>query len=143
MTTIAFRDGILAADSRETDESITLNNTCKKVFKLKDGSLFGGAGKAEDVSRLESALKKGFSLPTLDEVSGLLIDTKGRIWLYEGNIWQRVKSKYYAIGSGNAFALAAMDAGATAIEAVRIGIKRDPYSGGRVSSVKLSSKRSK
>ena len=145
MTTIAYRNGVLAGDGRETsigdDESaVVLTDNCIKVFKLKDGRLFGGSRGSEDITRLHQALIKNAPLPKLEDVNGLLIDRKGRIWLYEGTIWQPIKSKYYAVGSGSVFALGALDQGATAIEAVRIGARRDPYSGGKISYVRLSRK---
>lgn len=142
MTTIAYRNGILAGDGRETnisdDESaVVLTDKCTKVFRLDDGRLYGGSRGSEDITRLHQALMKKAPLPKLDDINALLIDTHGRIWLYEGSIWQPIKARYYAVGSGSVFAIGAMDAGASAIEAVRIGIKRDPYSGGKVSHVRL------
>lgn len=143
MTTIAYRNGVLAGDGRETcqndDQSsfTILDDKSRKVFKLKNGCLFGGAHGSEDILRLQHALVKGKKPPPLDDVAGLLIDPDGRIWLYEGHIWQRVRKKYYAIGSGSLFAFAAMDAGADALLATKIGANRDPYSGGKIRSVRL------
>jgi hypothetical protein len=143
MTTIAYRAGVLAGDGRETmqnDEHTSwykLTDKCVKVFKLKDGRLFGGAHGSEDIVRLHQALIKNQPPPKLEDIAGLLVDLRGRVWLYEGNIWQPVKQKYYAIGSGGEFALAAMDAGAGAVEAVRIAIGRDLWSGGKVTYVRL------
>jgi ATP-dependent protease HslVU (ClpYQ) peptidase subunit len=42
----------------------------------------------------------------------------------------------YAIGSGAAFAMGAMDAGATAKEAVKIAC-RDVYTGGKIRTYKI------
>jgi hypothetical protein len=145
MTTIAYRDGVLAGDSYETmvadalqnESAITITHNCRKVFRLPNGELFGASRGSEDIERLYRALMKGLPPPKLEDINAIRIDRKGRVWYYEGNIWQHVKARYYAVGSGSVFALAAMDAGATAIEAVRIGIKRDPYSGGRVTHVRL------
>lgn len=146
MTTIAYRAGIMAGDGRETIQNdehsswYTLQNACRKVIKLKDGSIFGGAHGSESIARLEDALRKGLHPPKLEDIAGLLVDPKGRMWLYEGNVWQRVKGRYYAVGSGSIIAFAAMDAGATAIEAVTIAARRDPFSGGKVTAVRLKRK---
>jgi hypothetical protein len=134
---------VLAGDGRETaiaeDESpMVLNDRCRKVFKLPDGQLFGASKGSEDGTRLYEALTKKLPPPKLECVNALRIDLKGRIWLYEGNIWQRITIPYYAIGSGSIFAMAAMDAGASAIEAAKIGAKRDVYSGGKVTFVRLA-----
>jgi hypothetical protein len=147
MTTIAYRDGIMAGDGRETIQNddhsswYTLQDRCRKVIKLKDGRLFGGAHGSESIVRLEDALRKGLHPPKLEDIAGLLVDTKGHMWLFEGNIWQRVKGRYYSVGSGSIIAFAAMDAGATAIEAVTIAARRDPFSGGKVTAVRLSKRR--
>ena len=44
MTTIAYRDGIMAADSLETRKDFKDNQNCKKVWRLRDDSLFAYAG---------------------------------------------------------------------------------------------------
>lgn len=143
LTTIAYRDGVMAGDGRETiiseDESpVVARDNCIKVFKLPDGRLFGASRGCEDIERLHQSLLKGLPPPKLDDVNGLLVDHKGRMWLYEGTIWQRIPLAYYGVGSGSIFAVAAMDAGASAVEACKIGAKRDPYSGGKITAVRLS-----
>jgi hypothetical protein len=143
MTTVCYRAGVLAGDGRETiledrESSYIDNDHSIKVFKLKDGRLFGASKTSESILRLHEALIKGHPSPKLEDVNGLLIDRRGRIWFFEGTMWYQIKGrKYYAIGSGARFAIPAMDAGASAIEAVKIGIKRDPYSGGKVTAVRL------
>lgn len=143
MTTIAYRAGVMVGDGRETvigdgESPVILRDNTVKVVKLPDGSLFGGAHSSEDISRLQKALTSNEPLPELDDIAGLRIDPKGRMWLYEGRVWQPLRGlEYFAIGSGSVFALAAMDAGVSALDAVKIAVKRDPYSGGKVTIVKL------
>jgi len=142
MTTICYRDGVIAGDSRETiieDRESTYidNDVSVKVFRLKDGRLFGASKASESCSRLHESLIKGFGPPKLEDINGLLIDLKGRIWFFEGVQWRQLNQKYYAIGSGARFAMPAMDAGASAVLACKIGIKRDPYSGGKVTALRL------
>lgn len=142
MTTIVYRDGVLAGDGRETAEAdkgstIVVRDNDVKVFKLPDGSLFGASDGSEDIVRLHEALMKGNPAPKLEHVTGLRIDLNRRIWLYEGNVWQRIRASYYAIGTGSLFAFPALDAGASATKACKIGSYRDPYSGGTITSVRL------
>ena len=144
MTTIVYRDGCLAGDGRETiieehESSMVDNDVCVKVFRLEDGRLFGASKTSENCYRLHESLVKGHPTPKLldDDINGLLIDLKGRIWFYEGYMWRQIKQPYYAIGSGARFAIPALDAGASAILACKIGMKRDPFSGGKLTSVKL------
>ncbi len=142
MTTIAYRDGIIAGDGRETDVdnkdcTFVLRDNLVKVHRLKDGRLFGSAGGSEEGIRLLIALQNNQPMPKLEEIAGLLIDTKGKIWVYEGHLWQPAYEKYYAVGTGACMAFAAMDAGASAVKAVTIAKNRDPFSGGKVTSLKL------
>lgn len=145
MTTIVYRDGVMAADGKETlqnDEHssyYTLRLDCIKVWKLKDGSLFGAAHMSESIERLKDALMKGLPPPKLEDICGLRVDTRRRMWVYEGNIWQPIQGKhrYYAIGSGAIIAFGALDAGADARTACKIAAARDPYSGGKIHTVKL------
>jgi hypothetical protein len=147
MTTIVYRAGVLAGEGRETiqnDEHSSyyiLRDDCIKVWRLKDGSLFGAAHGSEDIERLRLALVNKVTPPKLEDVCGLRVDPKGRMWVYEGNIWQRQYGKYYAVGSGSILAFAALDAGADAIMACKIAAKRDPYSGGKVTAVRLSKRK--
>jgi hypothetical protein len=133
----------LAGEGRETQQNddgsswFTLRDDCTKVFKLKGGQLFGGSHSSEDIERLYQSLIKNQPPPKLEDIAGLLINQRGHIMLYEGNIWQRIKMPYYAIGSGSIIAFGALDAGASALEAVRIACRRDPWSGGKISSVRL------
>lgn len=146
MTTIAVRGNIMASDSRETvcddgETAYVVNNKCKKIWRVSSGRILGCAHGSEDGIRLMLALKKNQPPPKLDAVVGVLLNTDGSVELYEGNIWQKVSGDYYAVGSGALAALGAMDAGATAVEAVKIAIDRDPFSGGRLQVLKLRRKR--
>ena len=146
MTTIAYKDRVMAADSRETsicdgESPMVLNDDCTKIFKLSDGSLFGASRGSEEIERLHQSLVDNLPPPKLEDINGLLVKPDETIWLYEGNIWQKIRQTYYAVGSGSLFAFAAMDAGASAIEAAEIGAKRDPYSGGKVIHLRLRSKK--
>lgn len=145
MTTIVYRDGVMAGDGTETnyregETCAILTRNCIKVWRLPNGELFGASSGSEDIERLRIALVKGLPAPKLDDVNGLRVDLKGRIWLYEGNIWQRVGARegYYSVGSGSVFAFALLKAGHGAVETCKIAKELDPYSGGKVTVVKLA-----
>lgn len=144
MTTIAYRAGWLVGDGRETNQNdedsswYKVRDNCVKVFRLPDGSLFGAAHSSEDIQRLTDALLEGKPPPKLEDVAGLRIDTRRRMWLYEGNIWQPLTGmEFYAVGSGAIHALAAMKAGASARQAVEIACDSDLWSGGKITALKL------
>lgn len=137
----------MAGDGRETCQNddnasyAVLQDDCVKVYKI-NGKLFGAAHSSEDIERLYRRLmkvkaKKKKVHIKCEDIFAMLVDKKGRIWVYEGRIWQRMPKPYFSVGSGSVFALAAMDAGATAEEAVKIAKGRDPFSGGLVTTVKL------
>jgi ATP-dependent protease HslVU (ClpYQ) peptidase subunit len=138
MTTLAYRDGELATDSRITSGDMIISDTRKKVHRLRDGSILAWSGSVQQAELLLRAMRKtGTKIPKLDDISALHLRTDGTLWEYEGEAWVKQDPGYYATGSGSAYAFAAMDAGASAKEAVRIAIKRDAASGGRVQSLKL------
>lgn len=138
MTTIAWRDGVLAGDGRITIENDIVTDTQRKVSVI-GGYLFGWCGTVEQAEIMRRHLvkdKKG--LPKLEGITCILVEPNGTPHIYEGNIWNKISRKqYHAIGSGAVCALSAMDAGASAKEAVKIAIKRNVSTGGRVTSVSL------
>jgi 20S proteasome alpha/beta subunit len=139
VTTIAFRDGELATDSRITAGDMIVSDKRTKVHRLRDGSLMAWAGAVQDAELLLRAMRKTSNAPhpKLQDISALHLRVDGSLWEYEGEAWVKQDPGYYATGSGSPYAFAAMDAGATAKEAIRIAIKRDANSGGKVQSLKL------
>lgn len=141
MTTIAYRDGVLAGDSRVSCGDMVVDNKAVKVHRIRGNRLLGWAGKVEDAERLKLALRKKETPPAnldVDAIMVHMVNGAPMIQLFEGNLWVTQKGQpYYAIGSGAPYALGAMDAGATAQEAASIGSKRDVASGGKIRSVRF------
>jgi ATP-dependent protease HslVU (ClpYQ) peptidase subunit len=137
MTTLAYKDGVLASDSLTTNGD-TKNGDTQKVFKLPDGRLIGICGSVENGLVLVQALKGGAEKPPkLADVEALLVDTNGSVYRYEGKLFRKLRTKYIAGGSGMDYALSALWMGADAVKAVRAGIYFDKNSGGRVQKVCL------
>lgn len=140
MTTLAYRDLELATDSRVTAGDMIISDRRKKVHRLRDGSIVAWSGSVQQAELLLRAMRrKGAKTPALTDISALHLRADGSLWEYEGEAWVKQDPGYYATGSGSPYAFAAMDAGASAKEAIRISIKRDANSGGRVQSLKLRS----
>jgi len=139
VTTIAYRDGILAADSLVTLGDTKVHGSFQKIRRIDD-YLIGTAGGVADSERFIQWLKAGGE----DECpkgsySALIIDPRGRLREIEsGSLLPRPRNaKFAAIGSGAPYAIAAMWAGATAIEAVKIAAKIDTSTGLPVKSLKI------
>jgi len=147
MTVIAYRAGIIAGDGRETmqntpDESwFKIRDNCVKVFRLKDGSLFGAAHGSEDIEILFRHLRENPDRedmpPGLEDIIAMRVMPDGRVLSSEGGIWVPTHLEYWAIGSGGLAALCAMDAGASAERAVQIACERDLWCGGKITTLKL------
>lgn len=128
MTTIAYKDGILAADTLVTGGNTRLGHA-KKIHRLSGGRLFAAAGTVDDTERLLLSLQNKRNPPELEDVQGILVERDGSWWLYEGSVWFRYDADHITLGSGSDIATGAMDAGATAEQAVLIACKRDVGSG--------------
>ncbi len=128
MTIIAYRDGVLAADSCVTDGFVT------RGMKLhrKSGHIIGFCG---DVAQALVFVDWFFNQkknrrPDLASEAGweaIVLNKDG------ATTWDRslrpipIDDQFYAIGSGASLAMGAMEYGASAAEAVAIACKRDPY----------------
>ena len=125
MTVICWDGKTLASDSRMTDDcGIT---QCRKIYRLTNGSLFGGAGDAGYCALVRDWLCSGANIKTRPDRSkyehacfgGILISPNGDcsgIDPYLASI--PISAKCYAIGSGAAHALALMSTGMTSGQAV-------------------------
>lgn len=145
MTTVAFRAGIMACDSCfSLGNSIDTLST--KIARLKSGALLGqaGANDARPIFQMLQSAKTVSQLPSLEalmalrfEFLGLLILPAGRIFKLQTSaklpqdnedddlgLWE-IERDFTAIGTGTDFAVGAMEAGASARQAVRIACRND------------------
>jgi hypothetical protein len=139
MTTVAYRAGVLAADTRGTINGWITPAADRKVFKLADGRLLGFTGSFERAYPFKEWLEGGGKgdKPDLSDSRAIVIQKRGPRLIYEGAGWYEEESPFGAWGSGMPAALAALHMGASAIEAVKIAMLVDNNSGGRVISVSL------
>ncbi|RWB95563.1 MAG: hypothetical protein EOQ56_27840 [Mesorhizobium sp.] len=149
MTTICYRDGVLAADSRAYAGDKMPMGYKTKIHRLKGGYLVGASSR--DVGTTDAFVdwcaghaNKG-KHPGLQghqheiNVQGILVDPEGGVhyWYGQRCFSGPLKDDYFAIGSGEQFAYGAMKAGASAEEAVRIASECDSYTGGPIVTLKL------
>lgn len=131
MTTIVFRDGVLAADTAVFDRGCYCGQT-EKIFKSPNGSLFGAAGAIGDLIRFKEWMLAGE--PEADrpqfkdeDSEAVVIRPDGTVHWFGTRDHAQINSadNYYAIGSGFLIAMGAMAHGATAEEAINIAADLD------------------
>lgn len=140
MTTIAYKDGVIACDSRQTRSGTIVADNQSKC-QVVGGVSFFLSGAVCDAPALIAAYF-GTPSPVPVECSGFAVDG-GKLLMVgcddKTGIWRQEldPANPDAIGSGSAYALAAMDMGASAVEAVRAAMKRDIYTGGRIRTYRV------
>jgi len=139
MTTIAYKDGLLASDSLATANA-TVVGTTQKIARAQDGGLIGAAGSAAYVHKLIQWAEAGHGtnppLPEDDSI-GLWVHPNGAVFKLEPKGLFPSHAPYFALGSGWTHAVAIMEFGGTAEEAVRVSIALDTCSGGEIKTLRL------
>jgi hypothetical protein len=151
MTAIAYRDGVMAADSLTGGEHIR-RGTDHKIARSSAGTIAGAAGYAGMCSefrrwvqtgRIDEWIEGGFPepLPIKAERNGfgaIVVTAAGRVICvdYEGRAIE-IDAPFYVEGSAEEILLGAMAAGAGAEDAVRIAIQYDRGCGGPVQVERL------
>lgn len=149
MTTIAWKDGVIAYDGRASSGGTILTDDLDKAFRRPDTDLiFVCTGNRSDVSTMiedylyqRAVDRKEFT------TAAIILHPGGKVsWLSvneDTGEWQDLPLdgpmlECGALGSGRDHALTAMDMGASAVEAVEMAAKRDIYTGGTVRSIRFS-----
>lgn len=140
MTTIAYnhKDKEIAVDSRCTSGTLIVDDKCSKVFK-QGGVTFIGGGELADLESLIAGYPHGFEEPvTLNAQAFVVFD--GEVYMVrvdKGEYKHDSINHNSTLGSGGDFALAAMDFGKSAKEAVKYAATRDCATGGRIKTIKV------
>lgn len=140
MTTIAYRDGVLAADTA-MHRGTTRVDGITKIVRASDGLLAGAAGTAGyNGSFLAWAVDgrlRAEPPPVAKEDNdnydtGLIFHPDGLVELFEPSGRFEARPAYFAIGSGRDAALGAMFSGADAVTAVKAAIAHDAWTSGGI-----------
>lgn len=105
-------------------------NTATQLFGVKKGFV-GFCGNADvwgDVVAWLTTLD-GKPPKTKGDVEFLMLNDQGIYHATNMNNWMKIEEPHFSIGSGMQFAMAAMDAGKTPMEAVKLASKRDRSTG--------------
>jgi len=140
MTTIAYRDGIIAADSQVTLRDLNLGrqqkiSTAGDYILAHAGELWTFAGLVEWLTKHDANPAKfpaNLSNKENDgnQVFSTLVLHKENLFIIESGTLMPMNVPFHAIGSGCELALGAMAAGAGALEAVRTACQLCVYSSG-------------
>lgn len=140
MTTIAYKDGVIAYDSRISSGNTITHDDYDKCHE-RAGVNFVMTGFVCDYSKLISAWF-GETVTGIVECSALVFDGKDLFYtaysaehgLCKTPVWME---RPYVLGSGSDHAMTAMDMGASAAEAVEMAKKRDMSTGGDVRTLRI------
>lgn len=143
MTTIAYKDGLIAWDSRVTWEhgQITVLDYDKSRTVGQVKFIFAGSMADIDYFLAAYLSEEIDDLTPTDCVAFMVED--GRLYVTgvdeNGHLWRDPYDlkQHAAIGSGGAYALTAMDLGCTAKEAVKMAMLRDSRTGGRIRTYRI------
>jgi ATP-dependent protease HslVU (ClpYQ) peptidase subunit len=130
MTIIAYRDGVMAADTCITDSAGFV--TCGIKLHKKQGHIIGFCG---DVSQALVFVDWFFNQkknrkPDINAETGweAMVLNKNGVTTWDRSLRPiPMDDSFYAIGSGAGLAIGAMERDATAEEAVVVACKRNPY----------------
>ena len=140
MTTIAYKDGWIAADSCCTIGNYTSNS--KKLYIIPDVGVVGFAGAGNAMFKIADWWLDGCQgdAPTVDNDKGescigILVSRKGVFCLFDGIHPMEIDDPWFAIGSGSDFAISALSLGKNPKEAVEHAMQFDVGTGGRVDAI--------
>jgi ATP-dependent protease HslVU (ClpYQ) peptidase subunit len=142
MTTIAYKDKVIAYDSRRTaGDTITDDDADKKIEV--EGVQFFLSGATSDIQRfIDLYFGRATDFKNCDCSAMVVVD--GKLYLVgideeSGGLWKEPKRLDipHAIGSGKDHALTAMDMGASPVEAVQMAAERNCKTGGRIRTFSL------
>ena len=140
MTVIAYRDGIMAADSQVTDTGADMvYGEIDKIVSI-NGWMAGAAQSVIHTQQFFRWLRGSKTEPDWESLHGLVVRPDGRVFEFD-HAKTPFEMRYQhgvAIGSGNRFAVAAMMAGADAVRAVEIAIALDSGCGGPITTLQAT-----
>jgi hypothetical protein len=143
VTAIAYRDGVMAADTA-CYAGGTLQGFTTKISRAPDGALAGVAGNTTICHEFLTLWREGKITPDWrptivgDAQFGALVAAPdGAVYEIDETGRHPYRSPFYAEGSAHPTLIGAMAAGASAEEAVAIAIKYDAHCGGDIQVERL------
>lgn len=136
MTTIAYKDGMLASDGQVSGPPGV--KWTMKLFR-RDGAVYGGAGVRSDIQALADWYFSDRKEPPKYFLHGdqpnaeiLVMHDDGKVYYCGWGAFPQEIPGYAAIGSGSHYAVGAMFMGASALRAVEAATCHDSDTGGGI-----------
>ncbi len=143
MTTIAYKDGILAADTQLTYGG-GIAGTTKKIEKLANGMIVAVAGDVDKEFWWKQAIQ-GTKIPkenrSFKGLEAIVLDGTKVYHCYDDIALIELHDKYEAAGHGGKLAMAGMSIGMSAKEAVKFAGGIDIYTNQIVDTYDTNKKR--
>ena len=156
MTTIVYRDGVLAADTRAYSGGHTPIGKKSKIRRLADGSLVGvsstepGVGEAiigalQDHDSVLEARDDLLALGDKLRLQGLLVRPNGDVFYFSDSPYPSgpLRDEFFAIGSGQEYALGALSVGVSAKEAVKVASLHDAWTNDEIEVLEIQETKEK
>jgi ATP-dependent protease HslVU (ClpYQ) peptidase subunit len=141
MTTIAYRDGVVAADTQMSESGCAYRTS--KLHRIA-GDIVAVSGEMYPAQRfLDWYAHREMTLDFSDDhqFECLIATAGGQVFTVDRNMAflpvRLFRGGFYAIGSGRDFALAAMRCGKSAVDAVRIAAEFDTCTSTPIDQMKV------
>jgi len=141
LSTVVYRNGVLAADRQVTSDTVILGQV-RKIFAAP-GCLVGITGAYGDAMAFVAWAKDGFDPKkrpdTTRDVEAVIVKPDGAFVVRGSPNWteETIGSDFYASGSGSHIAMGALAMGADSVQAVEIACQFDIFSGGGIDVLRL------
>lgn len=136
MTTIAYKDGVIATDGQVTAGETIVSLNAEKAYE-HDGVYFFLCGSETDIQEIIRAWPDG-KLNKNNFAGGFAVNQGVLFGLCQDEgrcrAWEHLVDASFAYGSGSPFAMGAMDAGLTAEASIEVAANRDLSTGGTIRS---------
>lgn len=143
MTAIAYRDGIMAADSVGWTADCHVKVTvAPKIKRRGDGSIFGASGNTDEIKLFCEWVITGATEGEEPSITGdfgaILVTPDGKVWACGRKcVFYEFFGEFIALGMPEKFMYGALFAGASAEETVRLAVLHTDGAGGTVQVEKL------
>jgi hypothetical protein len=142
MTTVAYRAGVLAADSSCWEGETNVHGV-RKVFRVR-GVIVGCAGRLSEIQAFIRWIRNGADeseYPKMADLAALVITDDGKVNAFENFSPDPIPviGPYCSIGAGSDIALGAMWAGASSVDAIRAARAHNSVTSGRIQTLRIKS----